>query len=511
MNNHKILTFILFWLMSAYTTGISQNGFLKFILEDRSERMDIDDIKFKNDKLYVRGNLWIDSLSRLGSYVARLDTFGNPDQIILIYDTSLNTSILTNTPTRLNITEDNYILLPNYFFETNTVGLTVLDSVGNMIFFTGYPKNEFTIFPIDAFKIDSFYYMFGFVERTNYLLDDFIMKIDNNGNEVWFKHLGVLNLNEWLGAVTMNENKTFTISSTKFTEDYLEEDIFDGWRRPVLYTVDTTGTIIWQWEGEKNDPRTLGRGPFHHAPNGDWMIVSREFNYPYLGADYVWYTQTIARLDSSFNLIFRDTLMDFAPYYFNNILDMKYDPMRDEYILLGDKYFEYEDVESEIWVMKMNSSGEILWEISDTLTYHNQERHYTAGIAVSPSGSIYAAGYYQSHNEGFVSKGWLMKVTPDGCVDTLCDLTSFISSLSSRKEALFLYPNPAKDILYVKSNLTGQNETLQLLDLQGKILQQVTVIEGKATIQLNYPAGLYVIKSTGNNGVMQYGKFIISN
>lgn len=493
-----------------YTIGICQNGYLSFILKDQEMNINIDDIQYKDDKLYVRGNILLDSIGQFGTFIAELDTLANLEDIHVVYDNFGGISMVNNTPTRFTIIDNNNILLPNKLFQTNTLNFIVLDSLRNIVVDQHYPKSELTIYPFEAFEINGFYYLFGFIQRTNLLRDDYMLKIDKQGNEVWFKYFGVIGANEWLGAVTLNKDKTFTISSTRYTKDYYQYDKIEGWKRPWLYRVDTSGAIIWQWIGDYNDEKTKGGGPFHRHENGNWAIVSEDLiEMDFSTYKEVWSAPTFTLLDSNFNLILKDTLTDFA-FYENNILDMEYDPVRQEYILVGDRYFEYDDVESEIWVIKMNSIGEILWEITDTLSYHKSEIHYTAGVEVSNTGSIYVAGYYGSQIPEYHTDGWIMKVTPDGCVDTLCNITSIASDIKTKIAPFSIYPNPAKDILYIRNNDFRELD-VQLFNLQGELLFQSLLTGELNSIKLKFPPGMYFIKGINPGGPKHIARFIISN
>ena len=381
------ILFTLVLQLSLTVHGTSQEGFLDFILKEQDANVNIDDIIYKNGSIYVRGNILIDSIGRFGLFVAQLDTMGNTKKFSFHYEPGVN--MITRTPTRFQLLDDNKLLLPNYYFATNTLALSVWDSLGTSLISTGYPKSERTIYPHEAFKIGDAYYLFGIIQRSNYLRDDFMMKIDSNGNEVWFKYIGVYGHSETIGAVVKNLDNTFTVSTSRYTKDYFDPETPYAWRRPILYGIDTSGAILWEWVGEYNDPKTHGGGPFHHLSNGDWIIISDDIiEVPLQYSAEIWTAPTISRLDSNFNLMWKDTLIEFA-FYQNKIVDMEYDEVRDEIILVGNRYFEYEEVESAVWVIKMKTSGEILWEITDTLSYNKKETHYTAGVALSPSGSIY--------------------------------------------------------------------------------------------------------------------------
>ena len=68
----------------------------------------------------------------------------------------------------------------------------------------------------------------------------------------------------------------------------------------------------------------------------------------------------------------------------------------------------------------------------------------------------------------------------------------------NKVESFFLYPNPSNGNFVVKLN---QKSTLNLIDLQGKVLQQFDLNAGSEPIQLTVKPGLYFLKD--QNGSIQ--------
>lgn len=69
-----------------------------------------------------------------------------------------------------------------------------------------------------------------------------------------------------------------------------------------------------------------------------------------------------------------------------------------------------------------------------------------------------------------------------------------------------LYPNPTKNLVNIDfGNNNLKNANIQIVDLFGKVLQNVTVNTRKTTINLNnYSAGIYLVKFTNQNGNKVY-------
>lgn len=73
-------------------------------------------------------------------------------------------------------------------------------------------------------------------------------------------------------------------------------------------------------------------------------------------------------------------------------------------------------------------------------------------------------------------------------------------STNIEKEELSVFPNPARDILNIESNILGVNKFF-LLDNQGRLLETLTLdfTKGDQKIDVsNYPSGIYFLRSTDN-------------
>lgn len=508
---YRFFLLISFCTLVGITSTKAQGGFnvINSTANGIEGPLNIDDILFLNDQLYVRGNIFIDSLGIWGLFIASIDTNSTVLWHKTIFDSTLQYNWVANSPTRFYLADDGEIVIPNYFYESNQLALTVLDSNGTELFTKSFTHDGFTIFPRNVKKIDNNYYLFGTVQRQDYKLDNYILKCDSSGNQIWIKYFGKVDQNEGFGDVIQNGDNTFSVSSFRTSKEfYLSGSELIGWKSPWAFRVDTSGAIIEEWIGKENDTTTLGGGPFIKFPNGDFSFASKDLKvFPYLTSYEVWGSPTVTRLDSNFNLVWKRNILDFQNLW-DAIIDMEYDSSRDEIVVLGHKIVQYSESYSkrEVWLVKLSGEGDILWNISDTIYADPYAVHEPSGLEISPAGTIYSAGSVRFND---LHQAWILKVTADGCSDTLCTTTSIEEQIKHWNKNVILYPNPTDDKLHIRIHDLDGFADLQMYDLHGRVLIRERIQEGENSIKLNLPSGIYICTIV-NDGKLEYsGKIVV--
>ena len=97
-------------------------------------------------------------------------------------------------------------------------------------------------------------------------------------------------------------------------------------------------------------------------------------------------------------------------------------------------------------------------------------------------------------------------------IPTAFDTISFISILD-KKQAIKIYPNPAKELLYLdfsEKNKSFQNANIQIYDTFGRLLLTQKINENLNSIDISsLENGMYVYKIMGENAVLGSGKIIV--
>jgi hypothetical protein len=149
----------------------------------------------------------------------------------------------------------------------------------------------------------------------------------------------------------------------------------------------------------------------------------------------------------------------------------------------------------DAWVLKLSATGTLLWQ--KTLGGTGEDRAYSiqpttdsgyivAGITASTNGDI-------TGNHGNAD-AWVVKLGPE------LSTTGFI------KEAIVVYPNPAKAMLNVQNNHQMPFEKIVITDLMGKIVLTQTTNTNQINIE-PLASGMYLLEAT-SGGAHLVSKFV---
>jgi hypothetical protein len=127
-------------------------------------------------------------------------------------------------------------------------------------------------------------------------------------------------------------------------------------------------------------------------------------------------------------------------------------------------------------------------------------------------------GYLIVGRSNYTGKGgWFVKTDTLGCALPNCADTLYhigIETVEQGKQELFVYPNPTRDFLNIrtKNNTPLPQGTLQIYNLHGAIQQEIVISAYQNQIQLNLshlPKGLYmgrIVSSDGGGGGFKFMK-----
>jgi hypothetical protein len=495
---HRILrTAILLLLLIFQIAAYSQTGFKQFYsFEDLNySSVDFDEIAFSEDELIVRGNAFVEGPNKRGILLAGLDTMGNLLWHKIILDSMSNYQ--SNTPSGLLI-KGGKIYLPAalqsdpllFIFDRETLEFEEYN----------YDMDFSYISSRDILMHNNEIYIFGIVQRFSPNVDNLVMKLDTLGNLIWSRQVGTSSYDEFFGDVIVDENAQLVVSSSLLQHH-------NNINYPYIYSIDSNGNYTDIWLGEKNDPKTQGDGPLRKTADGHWIQASRDILYVHLTEFY--FSPSITCLDENFNLLWKKNFTDYK-YWHDGFIEMEYDSIRDEYVIVGSKivFFSDEpyDGASSSWLVKFKADGEIIWDVADTSSVGMIPKlHYAAGLEIAPSGSIYAAGYLQAER----NYGWIMKVTPDGCFDTLCTTTSILDQINKQNASASVYPNPASDMITVEVGQWQPGMQVVLYDMSGQAVIKVNLSSKETSIPFDLSSGMYVYNIKAGSELIGSGKVTV--
>ena len=261
--------------------------------------------------------------------------------------------------------------------------------------------------------------------------------------------------------------------------------------------VDTSGAIVRDWREEVTGEEGWS-GSLVKLDN-DYIYTTNQLGEEY-GFGYFQAGQVVRR-DPEFNLIWR------KPYgspdnYFNGLGDLIISA--DSNLLLTGQILDESQKYVLQRILKICPNGEVLWELRDTgLILNNGESlNFMEGIAASYCNSVYAVGYtYKS--AGFY-EGLILKVTGDGCIDTLCTTTDIENLISLEEERVLMYPNPTRSELQIRlSEEVALPVKIRLYDMHGLQLLATWINHREAVFDISgLSSGLYHVVVEKEGGII---------
>jgi len=166
---------------------------------------------------------------------------------------------------------------------------------------------------------------------------------------------------------------------------------------------------------------------------------------------------------------------------------------------------------NDIWVFKINSTGELVWQqciggASDERLFHGvlQQSDNKYIIAAETNTTPPSYDVLCSLNHGGYDY-WIF-----GLTDTTVSINENVNI--KRNDLLTIYPNPAKDIINCKLNDRDLQGSLGIYNIHSILMNGFEVYDVE-TIKLdvsNYPDGLYIAVLKSDNTIIGRTKFIIS-
>jgi hypothetical protein len=160
---------------------------------------------------------------------------------------------------------------------------------------------------------------------------------------------------------------------------------------------------------------------------------------------------------------------------------------------------------------EISASGTILWEYINPVSVTGI---LTQGTTAA-SNSAFRCTFYPSSYSGFNNQLFSSPtiIENSNSVSSTCTLSTTIDEETIGEEAVFVYPNPAKEFINVEfSGLNYENISIEITDVFGKVVQKEISKNENQMFNLNVSslaAGYYVLKISSGNSVIQK-KIIIS-
>jgi hypothetical protein len=355
-------------------------------------------------------------------------------------------------------------------------------------------------------EISDGYLLYGSIQRPNFKDDPFVRKVDKQGNTLWAKYYGDYEKQDGYTGIDKVNDSLFVLVGGRGISQISGVSFIDF--------INLKGDVVKSWVSEPNPDIGYVRKVMT-LPNGDLLtfgqyVVDITSNLIYI------VQPALARLDSNFNIKW---VKHFGIPYSLVAAQMFWDIERtqdDFFVGAGQSVIDDPNAPdlSTGWLMKFTEYGDFLWSREDTGPYPEDylNNHYFGGVGVLSSGNIVAGGTARKVNTNYI---WLVKVTTDGCMDTiLCEpITGIVERAKKEGVEMKVYPNPAKDQVTIDLREKMENVMITIYDFQGKAIldQEIGQANGLTTVPLNdVPPGLYFLEVRSSDGQHGLSKLIVA-
>ncbi|RLD20021.1 MAG: hypothetical protein DRI69_07190 [Bacteroidetes bacterium] len=405
--------------------------------------MRFEDVIISNDTLTLIGTFGDDSLQTPGIIVAQIDTFGNILKWSIIIDTTGNSWFITDPQSQTMRSSRGTYLVPVIDFRNHNPHFAELNSNLDIINLFGYALEDIFMVPLQVIEMSHGTMILGWIQRNNYYVMPFALAVDDQGKETWRRYIGDPNTpHTFCSALKLNDNE-FIIGYGVLGNSTGEEDGI--WSQPKIIAIDSLGKTLWEWTGEVHEGNGWIPWNLRRTSDGGWLYTPRQRHLiePFPGIYESFYSPMLIKRDSAMNL---DWIVDYdkgpRSGFLTHFTDAFIDD-EDHVFMAGQRgKFYDEDIALVGWVIKASALYEEpnFWEVTDTGLWNpNWSQSFLTGITASKFGTVFACGRTSISGE---SQAWLIKVTADGCIDTLCNLTSIAELVAKDQPEFLLFPNP---------------------------------------------------------------------
>ena len=315
--------------------------------------------------------------------------------------------------------------------------------------------------------------------------DIFIVKYDTSGNVLWAKSAGGVGYDEGYAVCTDSTGNLFVTGTNSFI------DIF-------IVKYDTSGNVLWA-KSAGGTGNIRGQSVCTDASGN--VIITGFFSSPTIAFGTTMLTNTnnntfdffIVKYDTSGNVLWAksaggagsDVSNGVCTNASGNIFITGY--FDSPTIAFGTTTLTNVNAANDIFIVKYDASGNVLWAKSAG----GAGSDLSSGVCTNASGNIFITGYFGNPNINFGTT----TLTNAGGVDIFIAKLGGITGINDIKNSnIKIYPNPTNNIFNIEGLTKNENNTIQIFDVQGKLVITKTINE-KGMIDLSeLNKGVYVIK-----------------
>lgn len=351
---------------------------------------------------------------------------------------------------------------------------------------------------------------------TNSLIGSVLAKIDSQGNTLWIKRFGndspfdmatltapVFDTSGNLYVTGSFSSETFTLGTITYTNST------PGLQDAFIVKLNPNGTILEQKALQGSVEDYFGaivniQNELFVPFSVSLLPSSSSASYSYDGLNYTTTTNTTGfmKMDQSLHLssflytpnISANMLTDGTSIYMAGSFYMPTETFGTTTLTNTNSSTDLPTY--DIFVAKMNTSGQFLWAKSAG----GMGTDDLLGLAIDTTGNLFVAGYFDSTSCTFGTSS-ITNSSQAGYVDAfVAKLNSTsLSNTNFAKEDIVLYPNPTKNAVTINTNKAIKNITIS--DLNGRILDT----QFEATVNLTHLiSGIYFLNIETETGISSH-------
>jgi hypothetical protein len=336
------------------------------------------------------------------------------------------------------------------------------------------------------------YLLYGTIQRPDYYGDGFVRYVDKEGETIWFKYVDFTDYSN--GVVSLER-----LSDSLYIYGMVN-GVTPSSSNSSFHLIDIDGNVLTSWitlpEPEIGYLRKI-------IPSANGGILAYGLKVTEIINNSKRVQPTLSKLDSNFQVKW---VRHFGRVSSLNASVMLWDfaPTSDgHYIGAGETLVkDGNDPTRRVgWLYKFSTDGDSIWERkinAPFLPHYYTNSGFFAGVGVLSSGSIIAGG---STNEGNTQYAWLVKVTNDGCLDTIfCQPVSTVVQPDNIPFQVDIYPVPASAYFNIQSPV--EISQITVLDALGKSVLKMQNVGTFARIDLpaSLPTGIYFAEVQDEDG-----------
>ena len=466
---------------------------------------EITDMIVDNDSIVVLGtSLYSASNLKQGLVVAKLDTMGNVIKAVFVEDSlGDKLSVHEKWGKIIKATSGGYLLTTAPLVRKSAI-LIKLTSDLEISFIKEYTDttliSNFWYIPLE---VEGGYLLYGVVQHPDLKVVGVVKYVNHSGDILWDKQYSFTAYDSYITDLRPYSDSTFIMitsesvnpSSNPWLNEY----------RYGIHILDYQGNIIKQY----HSPSLGFIRNVIPIENGDFITYGLERKDIYFNTELL--QSELTRFDSNFNIKWS--------FNFGNIRSIgakqlqRFGRTVDGHFV-GVGQFSAKNGSDPSrghgWIYKFSAEGDSIWGRNFPTPllpdeYPNGGILY--GVGTLSSGNIVAGGTAEDDNSRYC---WIVKVTNDGCMDTLFCQTSSVDSPFEETDDVNIYPNPTTSYFIIDSRFAIHK--VLLFDSYNHIIYETNVDASQKSISLpsNIASGLYFVQICTKKGGIISKKLMVN-